>query len=97
VTHEGSWQHGSGNAHAGLVMPGIVLLGSKYYQEVAPGVALDRAEIKTPSGNFGNSVQVKETSGLEPNVTEYKFYAPGVGLVDDQGLLLLKHGYVKVT
>jgi hypothetical protein len=104
VTHEGSWLHGSGNAHAGLVMPGIVLLGSKYYQEVAPGVALDRAEIinvnaavKTPSGNFGNSVQVKETSGIEPNVTEYKFYASGVGLVDDQGLLLLKHGYVKVT
>jgi hypothetical protein len=104
VGHEGSWQQGLGNAHAGLVMLGIILLGSKYYQEVAPEVALDRVEIvsvngtaKTPAGNFGNCLEVKDTSPLEPSVIEYKFYAPGVGLVDDNGLHLVKYGYIKVT
>ena len=33
VDNEGSWEHGSDNARAGLMMPGIVLLGSRYYQE----------------------------------------------------------------
>ena len=33
VDHEGSWQHGSNCARAGLMMPGIVLLGSRYYQD----------------------------------------------------------------
>ena len=33
VDNEGSWEHGSDNSRAGLMMPGIVLLGSRYYQE----------------------------------------------------------------
>jgi hypothetical protein len=52
---------------------------------------------KTPAGNFGNCLEVKDTSPLEPSVTEYKFYAPGAGLVDDNGLLLVKYGYIKLT
>ena len=26
-------------------MPGLALLGARYYQELAPGIAMDRAEI----------------------------------------------------
>jgi hypothetical protein len=37
--------HGSDNARAGIIMPGTPLLGSRYYQEIAPEVALDKAEI----------------------------------------------------
>jgi hypothetical protein len=29
---------------AGMIMPGKVEVGLKYYQEIAPGVAEDRAE-----------------------------------------------------
>jgi len=42
VDHEGSWLHGKDNARAGLIMPGTILLGSRYYQEIAPDVALDK-------------------------------------------------------
>jgi hypothetical protein len=45
VSHEGTWHAGVDGANAGIVMPGVVLNGGRYYQEVAPGVAMDRAEI----------------------------------------------------
>jgi hypothetical protein len=45
VSHEGTWQAGVDNARAGIIMPGKVTQGSKYYQEVALGIAEDRAEI----------------------------------------------------
>ncbi len=35
VDHAGSWLHGSDNARAGLIMPGTILLGSRYYQEIS--------------------------------------------------------------
>ena len=47
TSHDGSWIHGEDNAKAGLMMPGLALLGSRYYQEVAPEVALDRAVIQS--------------------------------------------------
>ena len=83
-------------------MPGVYLLGSRYYQEIAPGIAMDRAEIisisetyKTPAGNFTNCLKTEETSGLKPKEKEYKHYAPGIGLIQDENLLLVKYGYVK--
>lgn len=42
-----------------------------------------------PSGPVPNCLRVKETSRLEPGVTEYKIYAPGVGLVTDEDLTLV--------
>jgi hypothetical protein len=80
-------------------MPGRYLLGSRYFQELAPGVALDRAEhtamgltIATPAGTFRNCVEVIETSPLEPGHESLKRYCPGVGLVVDDGLVLEEVG-----
>ncbi|MBV6517525.1 MAG: hypothetical protein DCC43_05030 [Candidatus Brocadia sp.] len=95
VSHDGSWRAGVDGARAGIIMPGTILLGSRYFQEVAPDVAMDRAEIlsinqvvKTPAEEFKNCLKTKETTPLEPNAKEFKFYAPGVGLIKD-GVLLL--------
>ncbi len=101
VSHSGAWRADSGNAEAGLMIPGIVLLGASYYQEMAPGVAMDRAEIvsiaetlTTPAGTFENCLKTEETTPLEPKAKEYKYYAPGVGLIKDGDLLLTKHGFI---
>src|SRR4030095_10182284 len=40
----GAWLAGEKGARYGLMMPGTVLLGARHYQEIAPGVAMDRAE-----------------------------------------------------
>ena len=96
VSHEGAWRAGENGARAGIIMPGTVLLGSRYYQEVAPGVAEDRAEnvamdvaVETPAGTFTDCLQVDETTPLESGVS-FKLYAPGVGLVQDDVLLLVE-------
>ena len=100
--HGGSWHAGVNGAKAGVMIPGIALLGARYYQEVAPGTAMDRAEIisvtdslKTPAGTFDKVMKTLETTPLEPGTKGYKLYAPGVGLIKDDTLLLVKHGYVK--
>jgi len=93
--HEGAWRHGTAGASAGLMMPGMPLLGARYYQEVAPRVAMDRAEItetaatlRTPYGTLTKVVRTTESSPLEPGVKELKAYAPGIGIVKDGDLLL---------
>ena len=86
----------------GVAMPGLPLLGARYCQEIAAGVAMDRAEIislsetlKTPAGTFPGCLKTEETSPLEPNEKEYKIYAPGIGLIMDEGRLLTSYGFVK--
>jgi hypothetical protein len=99
VSHDGEWLAGQGGAMPGIVMPGTFLLGSRYYQEVAPGVALDRAEHvaegledETEAGDFEDCVEVTETSPLEPGAESTKVYCPGVGLVADNDLVLVEIG-----
>ena len=43
-SHSGAWLAGK-NGAAGLIMSGDPAVGMRYYQEIAPDVALDRAEI----------------------------------------------------
>jgi hypothetical protein len=95
VSHPGVWRSGQNGAHYGLFMPGRPTVGLQHDQESAPGVAEDHAEVVSttetvtgPSGPVTNCIKVKETSPLEPGTTEYKLYAPGVGLVTDQDLTL---------
>ena len=99
VGHEGAWQSGKNGAQFGLMMPGNPSLGSRYYQEIAPDVAMDRAEIistndtlKTPGGFFEHCLKTEETTALKPGEKEYKVYALGIGLIKDASLLLVEYG-----
>jgi hypothetical protein len=94
--HEGGWLSGLNDAKFGLMMPGKPRLGSRYYQEMAPKVAMDRAEVvsisetvKVPVGTFKNCLKTKESSSLESGV-EDKLFAPGVGLLKDGDFKLTK-------
>ena len=96
VSHEGAWLSGVGGARFGLMMPGLPLMRARYFQEVAPKVAMDRAEIvsltetlKTPAGVFTNVLKMEETTPLEPTAKEAKYYAAGVGLIQDGDLKLI--------
>jgi hypothetical protein len=102
VDKKGSWLAGVKNARPGIIMPGTILLGARYFQEIAPGVALDRAEIvslsevvSTPAKVFKNSLKTVETTPLDPTVKEFKWYAPGVGLIRDGVLRLVQVSPVK--
>ncbi|MDZ7270680.1 MAG: hypothetical protein ONB17_03600 [candidate division KSB1 bacterium] len=95
----GAWQSGQGGARFGLMMPGLPLVGARYYEEIAPGVAMDRAEIvsvsdtiTTPAGIFSPCLKILETTPLEPLAREYKWYAPDIGLVQDGSMKLVSYG-----
>ena len=100
ASHAGSWRSGVNGARFGMQMPGTPLLGARYYQEVAPKLAMDRAEVTslsekmvTPAGNFENCLKTGESSAIE-SVREEKIYAPGIGLIYDGSLKLTQFGYV---
>jgi hypothetical protein len=94
VSHDGAWLAGRDGAEPGIIMPeSAYILGQRYYQEIAPGVALDRAEhvaadleIDLHAGNFDDCIEITETTPLEPGSESTKIYCPGVGLVVDSDL-----------
>lgn len=102
ISHEGAWLAGEDANRAGVIMPGTIFLGARYYQEIAPDVALDRAEIidmgeviQTPSGDFSDSLITRETTPLEPDVAELKYYAAGIGLIQEEDLMLEHYGFIE--
>lgn len=96
VSHDGAWEAGKDGAQPGIIIPARFLLGSRYYQEVAPeGEALDRAHhvamnlsFRGAGKTFRDCVKVVETSPLEPGHESIKVYCPGVGLVKDNEAVL---------
>lgn len=99
VTHPGAWLSGVEGAQFGLMMPGRPRVGDRGYQEVAPGVAMDRFEvvatdetIVTPAGTFEHCLHVRETSPLERGAS-HKWYVEGLGLIrDDEAVLVSPRG-----
>jgi hypothetical protein len=60
------------------MMPGTAALKARFQQEVAPRVAMDRAEIvstsvtlTTPAGRFTNCVKVEETKDGSLQLVSY--------------------------
>jgi len=100
VTHPGEWRPDEGDNKAGIIMPGAIMLGSRYFQEIAD-VAMDQVEIvsmdevvATPAEVFEHVVKMKETTPLEPGHVEYKYHAKDVGLIQDGNLKLDKAGFI---
>jgi len=84
-----SWRGGVNDARPGFIMPTDLTPGFNYRQEFAPlDQAVDEATIyslgNTVSlriGEFSNVLQIFEENELEPDAREFKYYAPGVGLI----------------
>lgn len=89
VGHEGAWMTGEHNAKPGVLLPGKPKLGDKFQSEAVPGIAEESDEvvavdvsIKAPAGLFKHCVKVKEV--VPGEAPEYKYYAPGVGVVREE-------------
>ena len=94
------WRAGVGNASPGIIFPGgAFLLGARYFQELAPGVAMDRAEHvdmgltrTVPAGTFHDCVLVVDTNALSDpkgKAGDEKIYCPGTGMIMDEELELI--------
>jgi hypothetical protein len=94
---ESAWIAGVNDALPGWIMPSVDKLdpGLAYYQEFAAADgALDEALIRAlgeavESGGqtFANVLVTFETTVLDPEAREFKYYAPGIGVIRaDEGL-----------
>jgi hypothetical protein len=88
VSKAGSWEAGVDGARAGIVMLARPRPGREYRQEHFRGEAEDRARVlslddqaEVPAGHYTRVLTTKDWNPLEPDVLEYKLYAPRVGLV----------------
>lgn len=93
------WRAGVNGAQPGIIFPGgAFLLGARYFQEIAPGVAMDRAENTemgltrtVPAGTFHDCVLVVDTNALSDpkgKQGDSKIYCPGTGMIMDEELEL---------
>lgn len=95
ISVDGSWEAGVDYAEPGIIMPaGVPTVGDVYRQEMLLGDAEDIAEIlstteteSAPSTGTavascsGTCVKTHDYSPLEPDLSESKFFAPGVGVI----------------
>ncbi|MCZ6758593.1 MAG: hypothetical protein O7C39_09945 [Bacteroidetes bacterium] len=84
----GSWESGVSGARAGIYMYASPKVGDLYYQEYFEREAEDVGEVlainqsvTVPSGSFTECVQIRDTTPLQPDVLEHKYFCPGVGTV----------------
>jgi hypothetical protein len=97
VTHEGAWRADEPGHAPGIFMPADPQEGMTFQQEVAPGIAEDRATIleigrtvSTPANTFTDTLRVRDFNPLDGS-RGIKSYARDVGLIHDGPLLLLTY------
>ncbi len=85
---EGSWTAGVDGAKPGIIMEAHRAIGDFYRQEFSLDTAEDVAEVvsldesvKVTYGSFDHCLKTEETSPLEPDALENKFYCAGIGNV----------------
>lgn len=85
---EGSFEAGVDGALPGIIMPADPTDGQQYRQEYYEGEAEDNGEVLStdeqvdvPFGHFEDVLLTKDTITIDPDVLEYKLYAPDVGPV----------------
>jgi hypothetical protein len=86
VSTEGSFEAGVDGALPGIAVPADPAPGLAYRQEYLKGEAEDNGEVLSideqvdvPYGHADHVLLTKDTITIEPDVLEYKLYAPGVG------------------
>ena len=96
--HKGSWMFGRDTQIPGVLFPAHPKVGARFKSEDVSKEINEKDEVVsvsetvvTPAGTYKNCVKVREK--LADGTTEYKYYAPGVGVVREQppkGDVLLK-------
>jgi hypothetical protein len=104
ASHEGAWLYGKHTKQIGVFFPGKPKVGDRFQPENVPKITWESDDVvavsetvTVPVGKFTNCVKVREH--LHDGDTDYKYFAPGVGVVketegaDEKGpvMVLQKH------
>jgi hypothetical protein len=87
VSTLGSWEAGVRGALPGVVMLASPQVGDVYRQEYLTGEAEDYAlvvsmdsRVSVRAGTFTNCLKTRDLSAIDPELDEFKYYCPNVGL-----------------
>ena len=87
VSTKGSWEAGVDGAQPGIMVPANPEAGMTYRQEYYAGEAEDRAKIlsldehvEVPYGAFDGCLQTEDSTPLDPDLLEHKYYCRDAGL-----------------
>jgi hypothetical protein len=96
VAHEGAWLYGKDTKVLGVIMPAHPRVGQKFSPENVGKITKENDVVvslsekaSVPAGKFENCLKVRETNS--DGETEEKLYAPGVGAIKEEDLLLKSH------
>jgi hypothetical protein len=88
ISTAGSWESGVDGALAGIYMYDSPKVGDLYYQEFYRGEAEDVGEVlalnqsvTVGEASYDGCVQTRDTTPLDPDILEHKYYCPDVGVV----------------
>ena len=102
TNNDGAWEAGVDEARPGHAMPAEPGFGPAFYLEHALGVAEDKSivvgldeTVTIGNGSFEGVLKTLDSSVLNPDGAEFKFYAPGVGEIAEQELN--RDGTVDIT
>jgi hypothetical protein len=98
--HSGAWLYGKDTQRLGLLMPAHPKVGDKFKSEDVPKITWETDTVVSvseivavPAGTFRNCAKIRETAS--DGDTEIKFYAAGVGCIEEvegkAGLPLQSH------
>lgn len=90
ISTEGSFHAGVDGAQPGVFMQAHPQVGRRFRQEWYQGHAEDTFEVLSlsapvtvPYGTFKDALRTKETTALEPEVVDNKYYVKGIGEVTE--------------
>ena len=90
LSTEGSFQAGVHGARPGVLIPGHPKVGQTARQELLRGHAEDQfkvldlnADVSVPFVSSHHALRTNETTPLEPNVVDNKYYVRGIGSVHE--------------
>jgi len=88
VDIDGSWRAGEDGGQPGVIMMATPIVGTTYRQELLLTEAEDAGTVLSTTatvtigiGTFANCLETRDFTPLEPEVEEFKYYAPGVGVI----------------
>jgi hypothetical protein len=98
--HAGGWLLGKETKTPGVLLPAHPKVGDRFQSENVPGITREDDEVVStsetltvPAGMFPHCLKIQERA--DDGATEFKFYAPGVGVIAEMdsaaGLLLWAH------
>jgi hypothetical protein len=96
-SHAGAWRADGKTNIPGIFMPASLEVDQAFQQEIAPGVAEDRAKVvalggetEVPAGTFEQTATLIDVNPLDGSQGE-KIYAPGVGVIVDGPAKMTSH------